>query len=453
MQMPAVKTMPGKFDLDDSTSIATMSWKNFFTDTRLVSLIDTALQNNIDLFMTMQNIEIARSRLLVSKGALLPTVNSVVAGGVEKYGDYTMNGVGNFDTNLSPNINKDQKIPTHPSVDMFLGFRSTWEIDIWGKLRNRKKAAAARLLATEKGRQVVITALVAEIANSYYSLLALDNELAIIRKNILLQQAALEVVRVQKEGGRATELAVQQFNAQLLNTKAIEFPVRQDIVMIENQINILLGRYPQNISRDTAIMSQQIPSILQTGLPSSMLSRRPDIQQAELELVATNADVASARAAFLPSLTISPYVGLNAFKPYLLFNAGSIVYAVAGGLTAPVFNQNQIRADYSIANAQKRNALYTYQKILLNSYSEVMTNLRSIDNNKQAYALKEQEVIQLNDAVSTARDLYVTGYANYLEVITAQKGVLDAELQLTRNKRKLFESVINLYRSLGGGWN
>ena len=184
-----------------------------------------------------------------------------------------------------------------------------------------------------------------------------------------------------------------------------------------------------------------------------MLSRRPDIQQAELELVATNADVVSARAAFLPSLTISPYVGLNAFKPYLLFNAGSVVYAVAGGLMAPVFNQNQIRADYSIANAQKRNALYTYQKILLNSYSEVMTNLRSIDNNKQAYALKEQEVIQLNDAVSTAKDLYVTGYANYLEVITAQKGVLDAELQLTRNKRDLFESVINLYRSLGGGWN
>jgi multidrug efflux system outer membrane protein len=454
VKMPDAKPMPDSFGTagKDSASMAEISWRKFFTDKKLVSLIDTTLASNPDLMITLQRIEAARAQVLIGKAAFQPTVNGVVSASGDKFGDYTMTGVGNFDTNLSGNINEKQKVNRSFTPDLFVGFRSNWEIDLWGKLRNRKKAAIARLLAAESGRRLVTTSLVAEVASNYYELLSLDYELGVIRKNIALQETALEIVKIQKEGGRATELAVQQFAAQLLNTKALEFGVRQQIVQIENQLNVLAGRYPQAIPRDSSLMRQQLPALVQTGFPSLLLTRRPDIQQAEQELEAAKADVSAARAAFYPSLILSPYIGFNAFKPSLLFNGGSLAYGVLGGLAAPLLNQNQLKAGYHIANAQNKEAVYNYQKTLLSSFSEVVTSLKSIENNQQSFLLKEQELKELGNAVITARELYLNGYANYLEIITAQKGVLDAELQLTGNKKELFLSAVDLYRSLGGGW-
>lgn len=454
MQLPAIKNLPDTFAVsDDTNSIANLSWSRFFTDVHLVALIDTALNNNPDLAIAMQRINVARSQLYLRKAAFFPSVNGVVSAGVDKFGDYTMNGVGNFDTNLSPNIKEDQKIPRHPTPEYFVGVRSNWEIDVWGKLRNQKKAALARLLATEKGRHFAITNIVATVADLYYELLALDNELEIVLKNVMLQGEALEVVKVQKEGGRATELAVQQFSAQLLNTKAIEYSIRQEMTQVENQLNELLGRYPQTLTRDTSLMGQQLPADIQTGNPDQLLIRRPDIRQAEFELQAAKADIAAARAAFLPSLNLSPYVGFNAFKASLLFDPASIASGVAAAAVAPVINRRAIKGEYRIVNAQGSEALYNYQKVLLSSYNEVVTNLKGIENNTQAFNLKRKEVEELTNAVATARELYLAGYANYLEVITAQKGVLDAELQLTENKKELFQAVVSLYRSLGGGWD
>ncbi|MBO9572523.1 MAG: TolC family protein, partial [Chitinophagaceae bacterium] len=306
---------------------------------------------------------------------------------------------------------------------------------------------------TEKGRHFLITNIVATTASLYYELLALDNELEIVDKNIILQQEALEVVNVQKEGGRATQLAVQQFTAQLLNTKAIAFNIRQEIVKVENSLNELLGRYPQTIARDTAIMLQHAQKLLPTGNPSQLLIRRPDIRQIEFELEAAKADIAAARAAFLPSLSISPYIGYNSFKAGLLFDPGSIAYGALAGLTTPIFAKRQLKTEFNIATAQARESLYNYQKVLLSAYSEVVTNLKLIENNTSVYNLKKEEVKELTDAVSTARELYLAGYANYLEVITAQKGVLEAEIQLTENKKQLFQAIISLYKSLGGGWD
>jgi NodT family efflux transporter outer membrane factor (OMF) lipoprotein len=453
-QMPAVKNMPESFAVaSDTNSIANLSWRNFFTDAHLVALIDTALNNNPDLAIALQRVQVARAQVYLRKAALYPSVNGVVSAGVDKFGDYTMNGVGNFDTNLSDNLKEDQKIPRHPTPDFFIGLRSSWEIDLWGKLKNRKQAAIARLLATEKGRQFAITHIVATVASLYYELLALDNEMEIVQKNIVLQEEALEVVKVQKEGGRATELAVQQFAAQLLNTKAIEFSIRQQRVVIENQLNEVLGRYPQPIARDTSLMHQRVPVNMHTGTPSQLLVRRPDIAQREYELRAAKADLSAARAAFLPALNLSPYVGLHSFKAGLLFDPGSIAAGLAAGLTGPLINRRAIKGEYKIADARRREALYNYQKTLLSSYNEVVTNLKSIRNNRQMFQLKKRQVQELTNDDSTARDLYLAGYANYLEVITAQKGVLEAELQLTENKKQLFRSMIRLYRSLGGGWN
>jgi multidrug efflux system outer membrane protein len=452
--MPDIKDIPSSFTKKDTAiNIADISWKDFFSDPYLVALIDTALHNNTDLFITLQRIEILKEQLAMRNGALLPSVNGVISAGGDKYGDYTMNGVGNFDTDLSPNINHKQHIPQPVVPDLFLGFRSSWEIDVWGKLKNQKKAALAELMASEQGRRLAVTTLISEIANLYYDLVALDNELQIVKKNILLQQDGLEVVKVQKEGGRATELAVQQFDAQLLNTEGIQYNILQQITATEDQLNVLEGRYPQSIARDTDIIHQPLPTVLTTGFPSQLVTHRPDIIEAELDLQTAHINVAVARAAFLPSLTLTPYIGLNAFQPSLLFDAGSIAYGALAGLTTPIFGQRQLRGNYIIANAQNKEAIYYYQQVLLNSFSEVVTNINSIKNNTAAFDLKDKEVNELTNAVATSKDLYLSGYANYLEVILAQKGVLEAELELVNNKKELFNSVINLYRSLGGGVN
>ena len=453
VQMPVLRSLPETFPAkNDTTGIAALQVNQFFSDPNLVALIDSAIHHNPDLAIALEQIEIARAQVAIRHGALLPSVNGVVTASGDRYGDYTMNGVGNFDTNLSGNIKEEQKINRTFTPDFFVGFRSTWEIDIWGKLRNQRKAAASLLLATEKGRQYAVTNIVATVASLYYELMAVKYELDVIKKNIQLQQQALEVVRVQKEGGRATELAVKQFSAQLLNTRAIEFQTRQRKVELENQINAIAGRFPSAIITDSSIIQQPVPEVANIGLPSSLLLRRPDIRQAEYELEAAKANVLSARAAFLPSLTLSPYVGYNAFRGSLLFNPGSFAFGILGGITAPVFNGNRIKSEYAIANAENKQAVYNYQKVILNSFSEVVTQLSRIENNEKMFALKDQEFNELNSAVSTALDLYLSGYANYLEIITAQKGVLDAELELAVTKKEIFLATVDLYRALGGGW-
>lgn len=450
--LPTIKPLPQRYnEKNGAADSATLVFKNIFADTCLHNFITTALQHNTDLNISLQRIYMAYARLAERKGAFLPAVNGVVTGAADKYGDYTMNGVGNFDTNLSPNISKDQQIPVSPTTDVFVGLSSTWEIDLWGKLRHLKKAAQAEVWATEKGKQLLITSLVATLAQGYYNLLGLDTELKIVRKNIGLQQQALEIVQAQKVGGRANELAVQQFRAQLLNTRGIEYRILQERVQVENELNALAGSYPQPIVRDTSLPELVTVSI-ETGLPAALLSVRPDIQQAEYELQMTKENVQAARAAFLPSLTLSPYLAFNAFSPALLFNGGSLAYGLAGGLTAPLFQQRRIQAQFIIANAASKEAVYNYQQKLLNAYSEVVTNINAVDNFKKAFTVKMQEVQELQKAVASARELYLTGYATYLEVITAQKNVLEAEMELAVQKKNVYISLIQLYRSLGGGW-
>jgi len=436
----------------DTATTADIPVRHFFPDTNLVRLIDIAIHNNPDLNMALQRVIVARASIRYAQGALAPQLNIVASGGVERYGDYTMNGVGNFDTNLSDNISKDQHIPS-PATDLFLGLRSNWEIDVWGKLKQRKKAAFAHYLATGKGRQWVTTQLVATVAGLYYDLLAEDDNITMIRRNIELQEKAYEMVQAQKEGGRATELAVQQFKGQLLHTKSFEFETKQNIIRLETEINTLLGRFPQPVTRGASILAQPLPRSLQAGVPSGLLARRGDIQQAEWELNASKANLEAARKAFFPSVTISPYAGVNAFTVQLLFKPGSLVFGLLGGLTAPLFNRQQLKADFGVANAQQIEAFYGYQKNILQAMGEVYTNLQAIGNYRSLYKLKEDEARALANAVTNANELYATGAANYLEVITAQKGLLDAELEEINSKRTLLSATVGLYRSVGGGWN
>ncbi|WP_260607506.1 TolC family protein [Chitinophaga polysaccharea] len=435
---------------NSSDTISLQNFTQVFNDPHLRSLIDTALRNNYDLLSAAQRVATAQANLMMAKNAWLPSLNLSLSAGVDKYADYTLNGVGNFDTNLSPNISKDQRIPG-PTPEYFAGLRSSWEIDLWGKLKSQRQATYARFLGSEQGRRLLTTQIVAGVTGLYYELTAMDNELAIIQRNIKLQEAAVATVHIQKAGGRATELAVQQFTAQLLSTQALEYGVKQEIASLENQLNALLGRLPQPVERSVVKDTQALPDAIKRGIPASLLLQRPDVQRAELELAATKADVKAARAAFLPGLTITPYAGFNAFKAGLLFQSpASIAWGAVGNLTAPIFNKKQIKAQYNISTANAWTAFYDYQQAIVNGYQEVASALNKVENQQEAYALKSKEVLVLQQAVSTANVLFTTGYANYLEVITAQKNVLEAELALVTTRRNVYQGMVSLYRALGG---
>lgn len=452
LSQPSQPALPGSFgDGVDTASISEVPMKAFFPDVYLQRLIDTALRDNPDVHIALSRIEIAAANMRANRAALLPSVAAVVSASADKYGDYTMNGVGNHDTNLSPDVKGDSKIPD-PTTDYFVGLRSNWEIDLWGKLRGRKKAAAARWLASREGSRLVTTSLVADIAVLYYQLLALDNEQRVLDKNIQLQQNALEVVKVQKEAGRATELAVQQFQAQLYHTQSLRYSTAQQIVETENRLNFLRGRTGGAVQRDSSLLTLQTPARVSAGLPSQLLLNRPDIRAAELELQAAHADVAAARAAFFPSLVLSPYVGFNAFRPGVLFDGGSLVWGVAGSLLAPVFNRQVIQADHARASAEASAAWWDYRKAVLGGYEEVVSSLRGIQNYTAYFQLKQKEAESLQQAVATANDLYLVGKASYLEVITAQRSVLDAELEVTGARKEVLMQTVGLYRGVGGGW-
>ena len=429
----------------DSAGIGQLSWRRFFADSALVALIDTAVQANPDLLIALQRVEVARAGVLVARGALLPSVSAVATGGFDRFADYAALG--------QTSTNDGRELP-NGVPNFFLGLSSAWEIDLWGKLRSRREAAFARLLGSEQGRRLVQTALVAQVASLYYELLTYDNQLAVLGKNGALQERAVEIVKLQKKGGRATELAVQQFTAQLLRTRSLEVEADQRIAATENALNRLLGRYPQPIRRGRPLTAQVVPAAVAAGLPSAMLLRRPDVQQAELELVATRADVAAARAAFLPSLTLASYLGVNAYSPALLLpTPSSLTLGLLAGLTAPILNRNLVKASYGRARAQQQAAYLGYQKAVQTGFEEVTTNLRGLDNYRRVADLRQQEVAALTRAVNVSNTLYRASYANYLEVVTAQRSVLDAELSLTAARREQFLLLTDLYRALGGGWS
>ena len=433
----------------DTLNSVSIKWKNFFPDKHLDSLIDTALKNNQELEMTLQEIEIARNDVRVKKGLLLPMVTAGASAGVEKVGRYTSQGSGDASTDIISGTGVPDVLQNYA-----LGLHAVWEVDIWKKLRNAKKAALTRYLATIEGKNFVVTNLVAEIANSYYELLALDNQLDIIKETIALQQNALEIVKVQKDAAVVTELAVKKFEAEVLNSQSREFEVLQQVKETENKINFLLGRYPQTITRDKTTFIAQVPQAIQAGIPSQLLANRPDIKQAELELFATKCDVKAAQAEFYPSFTISGGVGFQAFKPsYLLTTPESLAYSLLGDLTAPLINRNAIKAEFNKAKAEQVKALYNYQKTILNGYVEVSNELSDIKNLEQFYNLKNKEVQSLTTAIDISNDLFKSTRVDYFEVLMTQRDALESKLELIEAKKRQFNAVTNLYRALGGGWN
>ncbi|RYE88998.1 MAG: TolC family protein, partial [Cytophagaceae bacterium] len=311
-----------------------------------------------------------------------------------------------------------------------------------------------RYLASVEGRNFTITNLIAEIATSYYELLALDNQLLILRQNIEIQENALRIVKQEKDAARVTELAVKRFEAQIQNATARQFTIQQRITETENRINFLVGRFPQPVARDAESFNGLVPQLMQTGLPAQLLSNRPDIRQAEQNLVAAKLDVQVARANFYPSLGISGGVGFEAFKPGLLFTTpGAMLYSLAGDLSAPLVNRNGIKALYSTANALQIQAVYNYERTVLNAYIEVANQLSNINNLQQSYDAKLKEVQALSQSIRISNSLFRSVRADYTEVLFTQRDALESKFDLTETKMQQLNATVNIYRALGGGWN
>lgn len=449
MQKTENKNVPEKYNnVQDPTNTSEVSWAKFFTDTRLIELIDVALQNNQELNITLQEIIIAGNEVQAKKGEYLPFVNLKMGAGAEKVGEYTR--LGAVEKNLD--IKSDKEFP-EPLPDYLISANVSWEVDIWKKLRNAKKAAALRYLSTIEGKNFVVTKLIAEIASSYYELMALDNMLTTIKKYIEIQKNALEVVKLQKQAAKATELAVRKFEAEVLKNQSYQYNIEQKIIETENRINFLAGRFPQSIQRNSQGYNDLTPGTLYAGIPSQLLSNRPDIKQAELELEASKLDVKVARAKFYPSLDIVAGIGYEAFNPKFLLNTPeSMLYNLAGELTMPLINRRAIKAAYYNANAKQIQAVYNYERTVLNAYIEVVNKVSKISNLGKNYDRKEKQVQALTQSIVLADKLFKSARADYLEVLMTQRDALEAKMELIETKAQQMYAMVNVYQALGGGW-
>ncbi|HLP12646.1 MAG TPA: TolC family protein [Flavobacteriales bacterium] len=443
------KKMPGGyFRSTNDTVTSPVKWREYFTDPDLVILIDTALKNNQEINIVLQEIEIQKNEILARKGEYLPSVSLKAAAGAEKTARYTRNGA--VEDNLT--IAEDKKFP-EPLPDFVVGTYASWELDVWKKMRNSKKAATARYLASVEGRNFSITYIVGEIASAYYELMGLDNHLDIVKKNIELQKSILETIQMEKDNARLTQLAVNRFQAQLLNTQNLQYEINQQIVQVENRINFLAGRFPQPVKRNSANFYSLNLDSVKTGTPSQLLANRPDIRQAELELQAAKLDVKSARANFYPSLSLQAGTGLQSFKPTLLLNPKSILYNLAGDLVAPLLNRNAIKALYKNASATQIQAVYKYEQTLLNAYIDVMNNVAKINNLKLSFETKSKEADILTQSITISTNLFKSARADYAEVLLTQREALESKIELVEIKMKLLNAKVNVYRALGGGWH
>lgn len=421
-------------------------WRKHFTDPKLQALTEQALKNNLDLKIAIQRIEMAKAQITAARGMLAPKVSGVAGAGIQRFGLYTMDGAGNSTTPIY-----DGRIVPRDVQDYTVGLQTSWEIDLWGKLRSKKASATARLLASVEGRNLVQTHLIADLATAYYELLALDAEITNIDETIKIQRDALETVQTQKKAGSANELAVQQFEALLFNLQGMRLDTQQRIVEQEGVICTLLGDPQRPIARNRAsLMNSTLPQ-LSSSVPADMLKNRPDIRRAEFELVATKADVKAAKAAFLPSVSINGVLGLQAFQSNVLLNIHSATYSALGGLVAPLINRKAIQAEFDHANASQLEALSTYQQSIVNGYVEVHNQMAFIRILKDLQTLKTKEVHLLIESVATATDLFRTRRATYIEVLNAQQNALKARLQLIGVTKRQFQVQANLYRALGGG--
>lgn len=413
--------------VEDTVSLASLSWKELFTDPQLQQLIETGLNHNTDLNIARLKVKEAEALLMTSRLSYLPSVSLTPQG--------TLSSTDRSKTSKTYN----------------LAVSADWEIDLFGKLLNAKRGAQAALEQSEAYRQAVQTQLVATIANSYYTLLMLDKQIDITRRTADTWTESVRAMKALKRAGQATEMAVAQTEASKLSVDASILTLERQISEMENSLSTLLGLSPQAIGRST-LESQQFPDSLSTGIPLQLLNRRPDVRQCEAQLATAYYATNSARSAFYPSITLSGSAGWTNGTGAVISNPGQWLLSAVGSLVQPLFNRGKNIANLKIAKAQQEEALLTFQQSLLNAGAEVNDALVQWQTARQRIQIDEQQSASLRSALRSAELLMQHSSQNYLEVLTARQTLLQAELNTVTDRFDEIQGVINLYHALGGGY-
>ncbi|HCM19931.1 MAG TPA: RND transporter [Porphyromonadaceae bacterium] len=419
----------------DSTSIADIPWRDFFSDPYLVRLIDTALVNNADLQIAVSSIRQADIELKRTRAAYFPNVSAGA----------TVTHTATSDGN---------KAFSRSSNDVFAGISANWELDVWGKLNRQSRAQYARFLKSQAYKDMVQSGLIANIADAYYSLLALDEQLVITKETVVLLDKSVETMEALKEAARQNAAAVEQSRALLLNTRLSAIDIENSIRQLENTINLLSGKKPGPVER-SALDTQPVPGQLKAGVPARLLSRRPDVKQAELDFRVAFELTNAARASFYPSITLhsGSMVGYASSGFSNLFSLENLLANIVGGLTQPIFAQGQLKANLETAKESQIQAMAAFQNAVLNAGKEVSDILYTYESVARKTDLREQQIDATQKSVEYTEELLKANEVDYTAVLTAQQSYLSARLNRVSERLEQLQCVVNLYNALGGGVN
>ncbi len=440
---PGIPGMYRGADKPDSASVAapfsgTVPYRAFFVDPTLINLIGAAIENNHDLQVAVKNIEYASLALKQSKLGNIPTLDFKVSGSRSTTSDYSSTALSTGEESVE---------------DYNASFLLSWEADIWGKIRNTKKAALAEYLRTVEARKAVHTRLVADVAEGYYNLLLLDAQLDVTKKNFALAETTLSMIRLQYDAGLVTSLAVEQQEARTFEIQSSIAGIERGIAVQENALSVLCGRMPERIARTAKLSELSAENSFSPGVPALLLSNRPDVKTAEMALMKAHAESGVASAKLYPSFSISAEAGANALEASDWFNfPGSLFSFVQGAVLQPVFQQGKLRTAYKQSKVARDKEEILFRKVVLDAVREVsdaLVAIQKLENREKA--VEKQERI-LRQSVDNANFLFKSGLADYLEVITAQSNALDASLSLADLHRQRLNARTELYRALGGGW-
>jgi multidrug efflux system outer membrane protein len=396
----------------------------------------TALQNSYDVRVAAARVLEARGQLGITRSFLFPELNAEAAGGRERISENTFQG---------PPIDNEGNL-------FFLGLSLFYEIDFWGRLRRATEAARAEVLASEEAQAVVVQTLVTDLARAYFELRELDLELEIANRTVSSSENSLRLVRLRKERGVASGLDVSQSEVFLASTAAEIPDIERQIEQKENEISVLLGEYPREISRGRALTEQSLVPSIPPGLPSALLERRPDVRQAEQLLVSANANIGVAKALFFPQITLTGTGGAESSELSDLFESPSGVWSILGSLLQPIFNAGRLRNNLRAAEARHEQSLLFYELTILQAFREVSDAL--VGYRKAQEFRVQQEFLNRSsqDYNRLANKRYKGGVTSYLEVLDADRQLFSAELSLARARLDELVAVVQLYKALGGGW-
>ena len=421
----------------DSLSMANLSWKEIFTDAVLQKHIAKALENNLDIRIALQNIASAEAYLKQSKAAYQPTISVGP--------DYSFN-TSSLNTQFGQIVGERRYINQF-DITANLG----WELDLWGKLKGQEKAQYAAYLSSVAAHQNVKSNLVASIATAYYQLLAFDEQKKIFSNTIEIRKKNLETTKALKDAGIVSEVAVQQSEALVYNAEASLVTLDVQIQMLENTISLLMGEPSHEIER-TSLSTQNFALNTDLGYPSALLANRPDVKQAEFNLINAFELTNAAKAQFYPSLKITGSTGVQSVDIDKLFSANSVFANVLVGLAQPILNKRQIRTNYEVSLANQERAYLNFRKTILNAGNEVSDALKMYNAQDQFIAFKKKELSAYDKSVEFSQELVNYGMANYLEVLNANVNKLNAEINIANAQYTKLQAGVELYRALGGGW-